>query len=329
MNLTRRQIIQSTGAAALLAAGLGRTALAQALETARVIVGFPAGSTPDVVARRIAEKLSQGYAKAALVDNRTGAGGQIAVTAVKALGPDGSNILISPMSILGVYPHTYKKLPYDPVADLTPVSMGVTFDYGFAVGPGVPESVKTIPDFMAWCKANPAKASFGSPAPGSTLHFSGIMLGRAAGVELTHIGFRGSQAAIQDLLGGQLPALCSPLGEFLRHLSGGKLRVIGTSGAKRSRFTPNIATFAEQGYKDMVFSEWYGFFLPAKATPETVQKLNAAVRQALAAPDVIEGLAGFGLEPAPSTPAQLAATLKADTERWGPVVKSIGFTADN
>lgn len=316
--------------AVLLALGAGATSASAApLEQARILVGFPAGSTPDVVARRVADKLTTGgYAKSVVVDNRTGAGGQLAVSATKGQAADGSVILLSPMSILGIYPHTYKKLPYDPVADLTPVSNGATFDYDFGVGPAVPDSVKTIPEFMAWAKANPKQANVGSPAPGSTLHFSALTLGKAAGVDLTHIGFRGSQAGIQDMLGGQLPAMSSPLGEFLRHVSGGKLRILGTSGAQRSPFTPNVATYGEQGYKDMTYSEWYGFFLPAKAGPDAVNRLNAALRQALKSPDVVESLHSFGLEPSPSSPAELGALLKADTERWAPVVKAIGFTAD-
>ena len=327
LSAPRRRLL---AAAALIVLGVASgPARAAPLEQARILVGFPAGSTPDVVARRVADRLTaNGYAKAVIVDNRTGAGGQLAVSATKGQAADGSVILISPMSILGIYPHTYRKLPYDPVADLSPVSNGVRFDYGFAVGPSVPDSVKTLPEFMAWAKANPAQANVGSPAPGSTLHFSALSLGKAAGVELTHIGFRGSQAGIQDLLGGQLPAMSSPLGEFLRHLSTGKLRVIGTSGAQRSRFTPQVPTYAEQGYKDMTYSEWYGFYLPAKASSATVARLNAALHEALKAPEVVESLASFGLEPAPSTPAELAALLKRDTERWGPVVKAIGFTAD-
>ncbi len=315
----------------LAVAVLGATSavIAAPLEQARILCGFPAGSTIDVVARRVADKLAAaGYAKSVVVDNRTGAGGQLAVSATKGQAADGSVILITPMSILGIYPHTYKKLPYDAATDLTPVANGVSFDYGFAVGPAVPDSVKTIPEFMAWAKANPSKASVGSPAPGSTLHFSALTLGRASGVDLTHIGFRGSQAGIQDLLGAQLPAMSSPLGEFLRHAPAGKLRILGTSGAKRSRFTPQVPTYAEQGYKDMTYSEWYGFFVPAKASAETVNRLNAALREALKAPDVIEALHGFGLEPTPSSPAELGALLKADTDRWAPIVKSIGFTAD-
>ncbi len=326
--IKRRQLfLAAAGSAAVAAPWAVR---AQAADTLRLLVGFPAGSTPDVVARRVAERLVAGsYAPASLVDNRSGAGGQLAVSALKDLPANGLSVLLTPMSVLGIFPHTYRRLPYNPAVDVTPVAMGVSFDYGFAVGPLVPESVRSIADFTAWVKANPDKGSFGSPAAGSPLHFTGIMLGRAAGIELNHVAYRGSQAAIQDLLGGSLPALCSPLGELLRHLPGGKLRVIGTSGARRSRFAPQVPTFTEQRLRDMVFSEWYGFFLPGKASADTVQRLGAALRPVLAAPEFAEAMAPFGLEPAGGSPADLAAALKADSERWAPIIKSIGFTADS
>lgn len=313
----------SLAAAALLHPVTGR---ARATEMLRIVTGFPAGTTPDVLARRVGDQLARGYARTAIVENRTGAGGQLAVIATKAAAPDGSTLLLTPMSMLGVYPHTYSKLPYDPVADLTPVTMGVTFDYAIAVGPGVPDSIRNIHDLMAWFKANPAKANIGSPATGSTLHFVTVLLGRAAGVEITHVGYRGSNPAITDMMGGNLPALCAPLGSFLNQP---KLRVLASSGSARSRFLPDVPTLAEQGFRDMVYSEWYGFYLPAKAAPATVERLNAALREALAGPDVIEALATFGMEPAPSSPAQLADALKVEIDRWGPIVKSIGFTADN
>lgn len=327
-SIPRRTFLKTTGTAALLA-GLAPHALAQALESVRIVQGFPAGTTPDVLARKVADALTKGYAKAAMVDPRTGAGGQLAVSNVKAAVPDGSTLLLTPMSILGIYPHTYKKLPYDPVADLTPVTMGVIYDYGIAVGPAVPESVKTINDLMAWYKANPGKANIASSATGSALHFVAVMLGRASGVELTHVGYKGSTPALQDMLGGTLPALCAPLGTFLSYVQEGKLRILASSGAKRSRFAPNVPTLAEQGFKDLVFDEWYGFYLPPKASPETVKKLNAALVTILAAPDVAETLAKFGMEPKTSTPEQLAAALQADLKRWAPIVKSIGFTADS
>ena len=328
MHVTRRQAMKRASAGLLLPL-MGGPVSAQTVDLTRIVLGFPAGSSIDLLARRVAEKLAPSFAKVAVVENRVGGGGQVAVTSLKGAAPDGSNLLLTPMSILGVYPHTYKRLPYDPVLDLTPVSNGASFDYGFGVGTGVPENIKTVPEFMAWCKANPTKASIGSPATGSTLHFTGIMLGRAAGVEVTHVGYRGSQAAMQDLIGGQLPALIGPLGEFLRHLPGGRIRLLATSGAKRSRFSPQTSTLAEQGYKDFVFSEWFGFFLPGKASDEVVGRLNATLRTVLLAPDMAEGLAPFALEPSPTSAPAPAQLLKADTDRWGPIVKSVGFTADN
>lgn len=327
MSLSRRQVIQSVSASALLAS-LGRQAFAQSLESVKLVTGFSAGGTSDTICRRVADKLRTGYARSAVVENKTGAGGQIAIQAMKGAPADGSVVLQTPMSMLGIYPHIYKKLPYDPLADVVPVSLGCIFDFGFAVGPSVPASVKTVPEFLAWCKANPNEANFGSPAAGSVPHFIGTLLGRGAGIDLKHVPYRGTQPAILDMIGGQLPAVSGPVGEFTQHVAAGKCRLIGTSGTKRSKFAPTVATFTEQGLKDMAFNEWFGFYLPAGASAATVQRLNAALRSALAASDVIEGLAAMGLEAASSSPAELAALLKRDHDRWGPLVKAIGFTAD-
>ncbi len=326
-SISRRQLIQSAGAATLLAS-IGQQAWAQALDTIKVVAGFAPGGTADIVSRRVADKLHPGYAKSAVVENKTGAGGQIAVQYVKDTKPDGATMLLTPMSMLGIYPHTYKKLPYDPVADLTPVSAAAVFDYGFAVGPMVPVSVKTVPDFLAWCRANPTQANFGSPAAGSSPHFIGSLLGRAANVDLRHVAFRGTQPAVLDMIGGQIAAVCGPTGEFTQNVAAGKCRLLATSGARRNKFTPGTPTLIEQGFKDMAFSEWFGFFLPARAPQDVVQRLHAAIRAALASPDVIEGLAVSQLEVLPTSPAQLAAMLKADTDLWGPLVKAVGFTPE-
>lgn len=328
MSLSRRQILQA-GLAAPLLIELPLTARAQSLDLARILIGFPAGGTMDAVSRHIAEKLQPEYARSVIVESRVGAGGQLVVQYMKTAAADGSNLLLTPMSILGVYPHTYKKLAYDPQVDLTPVSCGVSYNYGFAVGPAVPASVTTIPQFIEWCKANPAKASFGSAATGSTLHFTGILLGRAGGIELTHVGYRGSSQMLTDVAGGNLTACSSPVGDLLAYQAAGRIRVIGTSGAKRSRFLPNVPTFTEYGYKDMAFTEWYGFYLSARAPQTQVQRLHKALTAALAHPAVVESLALMGMEPSPSSPAELDAMLKSDTARWGKLVGGIGFTADS
>ena len=332
---SRRQALQTTAAAAAAAAMAlltTRPGWAQGtalLETVKVITGFTPGGTSDTICRRVAVKLAPGYARSAVVENRTGAGGQIAIQAVKSMPADGSVILQTPMSMLGIYPHIYKKLPYDPVADLTPVTQGAHFDFGFAVGPAVPANIKNMGDFLAWCKANPDKANFGSPAAGSTPHFIGVLAGRTAGVDLKHVPYRGTQPAILDMIGGQIQAVSGPVGEFTQHVAAGKCRLLATSGTARSKFAPAVPTMVEQGLKDMAFSEWFGFYLPAKAAPDVVQRANTALRAALAATETVEGLEVMGLESRGSTPTELAALLKADTERWGPLVKAIGFTADS
>ena len=328
MTLARRTLLQSAAASALLA--LGPRAQAQAaLDNVKIITGFPPGGTSDTICRRVAARLAPGYGRSVVVENRTGAGGQIAIQAVRTMAPDGATILQTPMSMLGIYPHIYRRLPYDPVADLTPVTLGCTFDFGFAVGPAVPASVRTLPEFLAWCKANPAQANFGSPAAGSVPHFIGVLLGRSAGIELKHVPYRGTQPAILEMIGGQIQAVSGPIGEFTQHVAAGKCRLLAATGATRSRFAPDTPTLMEQGLRDMSFSEWFGFYLPARASAEVVQRANAALRAALADKETVDGLALMGLEAKSSTPAELAALLKADTEKWGPIVKSIGFTAES
>ncbi|MBL8344566.1 MAG: Bug family tripartite tricarboxylate transporter substrate binding protein [Rubrivivax sp.] len=327
MPLSRRTVLQATSTIPLL--GAFTTSRAQsAFEQVKVVTGFPPGGTSDTICRRVAAKLAPGYGKSVVVENRTGAGGQIAVQSMRQSPADGTVILQTPMSMLGIYPHIYKKLPYDPVGDVVPTSLGAVFDFGFAVGPAVPASVKTMEEFLAWCRANPGQSNFGSPGAGAMPHFIGELAAKARGVAIKHVPYRGTQPAILEMIGGQIPAVSGPVGEFTQHVNAGKARLLATTGAQRSKFAPNTPTLVEQGFKDMVFNEWFGFFLPAKATPEVVQRANAALRAALAERETVEGLELMGLESKSSTPAELAAMLKADFEKWGPLVKAVGFTAD-
>ncbi len=325
----RRQFTQSLlGAAALGAAGLPWTAQAQGTpELARILVGFPPGGTTDALSRLVADKLRGSYARNMLVDNKPGAGGQIAITNLKNAEPDGNTLLLTPSSMLSVYPFTYSKLPYT-LDDVAPVSVACFFSHGFGVGPAVPESVKTMKDFIAWAKANPGGANFGSPAAGSIPHLTAALVSKMTQSDLKHIPYRGSAPGIADLLGGQIAAMCSPVGDYLQHVKTGKLRLLGTTGPKRSPFTPDVPTFREQGI-DMAVREWYGFFLPGKASADVRRRAAAYLQPALNSKDIIDALANVGMEAQSSTPDQLARWLKADADQWRGIVKEIGFRADS
>jgi tripartite-type tricarboxylate transporter receptor subunit TctC len=326
---TRRQFTQSLlGGAALSTLGLPLAAHAQGTpETARILVGFPPGGTTDALSRLVAEKLRGSYARNMLVDNKPGAGGQIAITNLKNSTPDGNTLLLTPSSMLSVYPFTYSKLPYT-LDDVAPVSVACFFSHGFGVGPAVPESVKNMKDFLTWAKANPGKASFGSPAAGSIPHLTAALIGKMTRVELMHVPYRGSAPGIADLMGGQIASMCSPVGDYLQHIKTGKLRLLGTSGPERSPFTPDVPTFKEQGI-NLAVREWYGFFLPGKASADVRRRAAAYLQPALNSKEIIDSLSLVGMEAQSSTPDQLAAWLKADANQWRGIVKEIGFTADS
>ena len=317
------------GAAALGTLGHPLGALAQAnLELARIICGVPPGGTSDAISRRIADKLRGGYATNVVVDNKPGAGGQIGVTTLRDSPADGSAMLLTPSSMLSIYPFVYKNLPYKPLEDVQPVSLACYFNHAFGVGPAVPESVKTVKDFLAWAKANPTKANYGSPGAGSMPHLIVALLNQLTGSDLKHIPYRGSAPGIQDLLGGQISAMSSPIGDYLPYLKTGKLRVLAISGINRSPFVPDVATYRQQGFPITV-REWYGVFLPGKARPEVVRRAAANLQPALAQPDLVASMAQVGMEVQSSTSQVLGDLLKADADEWRRLIKQIGFTAES
>jgi tripartite-type tricarboxylate transporter receptor subunit TctC len=300
---------------------------AQPIETLRILTGFPPGGTVDVVARRVADKVRGGLAKAVVVENRPGAGGRLAVDELRRSANDGSSLLITPAAMITLYPHLYSKLSYG-LEDVTAVCGVTSVVFGLAVGPGVPDAVKTLKDFLAWAKANPTKASYGSPGAGSPPHFVGALLAKESDLDLSHIPYRGTVPGVQDLLGGQVASFSGPIGDFLPHVKTGKLRVLATSGPKRSRFLPEVPTYTELGLKALEQVEWYGFFMPGKAAPEVVQRSAAAIRAVLSTPEAAEALGQFGLEVALTSPAELAKAVKDEHQAWAPVVKRIGFTPE-
>jgi len=324
----RRDFTQ-LAAGALSAAAFPQLARAQAssLGLAKIITGFPPGGTLDVLARRVADKLRGNYANTVLVENKPGAAGQIGVLTLKEANPDGSALLLTPSSMLSIYPFTYPKLQYS-VEDVVPVSVGAYINHGLAVGPAVPDSVKTLKDFAAWTKANDIKANFGSPGAGSMPHLIGILLNKFTGMNLRHVPYRGTVPGVQDLLGGQISSFCGPIGDYLPYIKTGKLRVLAISGKARSPFLPETPTLRELGCP-LTVREWYGFFLPGKAGPTAARRAAAYLQPALAQADVVAYGKQFGLEVESSTAPALAELLHADTEEWRRLIKQTGFTAES
>lgn len=326
--LTRRQFV-AVPAVAALSIGLSSRARAQtAGKAVRMIVGFPPGGSSDVVARLLIEQM-RSYAPTIIVDNRPGAGGRIAMDVVKAGAPDGSIMVLTPASMMVLYPHLYKTLSYDPLQDFVAVTTVCAFPFVVSVGPMVPRDVKTLADFIGWCRANPKQASYGTSGAGSMLHFAGMMLSRAAKFEFTHVPYKGASPALQDLLGGQVASTVGVLGIALPHIQSGKLRALATSGAERSPFLPDVPTLKEAGYPGLEIVEWQGLFVPARTPPAIVDELNRAVRAALATSEVRAGLGKQAFDVGGTSPAEFARLVQADIERWGPIVRESGFTPEN
>src|SRR4029079_11462000 len=260
--LNRRYLLAASATGLL--ARLAPRALAQAVKKpVHVIVGFPAGGGTDVTARVLSEALRGAYASTVLVENKPGASARIAVEYVKNAEPDGSVMLFTPDFPITLYPHSFKSLSYDPLIDFTPVGPATNSMLSYNVGPAVPASVKSLGDYMQWCKANPDKASFGTTSAGGTPHFAGVMLSNEAKVPLNPVHYRGGAPALQDVVGGHIGASVNPTSESMPLHQAGSMRILAVTGAKRSQFLPDVPTMAEQGF-NVVIDSWLGVFLPAK-----------------------------------------------------------------
>ena len=332
MPLPRRPLNVSLAISNSLAAfalALAGSAMAQPSQTV-VWSGFPAGGLGDQVTRPLLERLKGRVPGTMILDSKAGAGGRIAADFVKRAAPDGATLLQVPSSPISLYPHTYgKKLSYDPLVDFVPVTPLAAYTFSMTVGPGVPAEVRTVADFVRWAKANPDKANYGVPAAGSVPHFIGMMFERASGVPFRSIPYKGGAPLLQDLMGGQVPVAFNVISEVLPHVKAGRLRSLAVASPQRWAALPDVPTFTELGYKDIVIVEFLGWYAPAKTSPELVRQLNAAVQEALGSPEMQEVFTRNGLVALRQTPEAFAMHVKDELTRWGPIVKASGFTPED
>ncbi len=322
--MNRREM--ALGALAGLSAAAWLPARAQA-KAVRVLVGFPPGGSSDVLARVLSEALRDKLDGPVIVENKPGAAGRLAVELLKSADADGLTLLLTPNVVATLYPHTYTRLRYDAEKDIQPIARLATFPLVVGVGPKVPASVRTVPELMAWMKADPSNAFYGSSAQGSTPHFVGQMLGKAAGVSLTHVAYKGDAPAVQDLLAGQVAMSVNPPAAQLPHLASGRLRILAVTGAQRMKQLPEVPTLLESGYAIQT-ADWFGVFAPAGINERTVQRLEAAIKEAMSSASAREGLEKLYLSEGFLPAAALAQNIRKESAFWAPVVKASGFSID-
>ena len=311
---------------ALAAASLTPLAHAQADKTLRVMVGFPPGGSIDIVARVLADKMKDELKANIVVENRAGAGGRLAADLLKSAPADGSVVMITPVVVPVLAPLVFSKLNYNPATDFAPVGHVCNFNFALSIPASLP--AKTVAEFVAWLKANPQKANFGSPAAGSLPHFFGEILSREARADMVHVPFAGGAALMTALVGGQVSAGIDVVLEALEAHRAGKVRILATSGERRSAVLPDVPTFKESGYPGIVASGWFAMYAPARAPAASIDAINRALNKALTHPEVLERFGKLALEAGGGSPADLRALEQASTARWAPVVKATGFRAD-
>lgn len=310
----------------ILALSVLAPAYSQSEKPIRFIVGYPAGAVSDTLTRMLAEELRKQLGQTVIVENRVGAAGRLSCEALKAAAPDGQTLLFAPVALVAIFPHTYKSLRYDPFVDFAPVSHIAGFQIGLAIANNVPAT--KLAEYVALVKRDPKFGNYGSSGAGSIPHFVGVLIGRAAGIEMTHIPYKGTAPVLTDLAGGNVSAGSLGIGDLSSLHRAGKLKVLATSGAKRSPAMPDVATFTELGL-GIEGSGWFSVFTRAGSPKPLVDRYAKIFADAARGPAMQELFDKTGLDGSGTTPEELARIHRADYERWGPVIKASGFTSDD
>jgi tripartite-type tricarboxylate transporter receptor subunit TctC len=314
-------------AVAMLIAGIAATASAADYPSKpiRFLVGFPPGGGNDTMARLFGQKMSERLGRPLVIDNRPGAGGNVAAELTAKTPPDGYTILMVSSShpIQGLLK---KNLPYDPIRDFSGIAQLVVYRSMLVVNPSLP--VNSVRDLITLAKAKPGALNFVSAGNGSGSHLAGELFKLAAGVELTHVPYKGTAQAITDLIGGRVQLMFTPLAPVIAQLQAGKLRPVAVTSANRSRILPDVPTIAEAGVPGYEFSAWYGILGPAALPADIKNRLNAAVAHAMDLPDVKDRLLAEDMDLVKRTPAELDGIRRADLAKWTKIVKQTGISAE-
>jgi tripartite-type tricarboxylate transporter receptor subunit TctC len=321
MNL--RQTVAGLALAFFATAGQAQTYPAKPI---KLIVPFPPGGGTDLFSRTIGQKLAETLKWVVVVENKPGVGGNLGVEQAAKAPPDGYTVVMGQTSNLAINPTLFPKLPYDPIKDLTPITLVASAPLVLVVAANSP--FKSLADVVAAAKAKPGDITFASPGNGTVAHLTGELFQNAAGVKFQHVPYKGSSQALTDLMGGQVQIFMSSVPTALSQIKGGKLRAIAVTGAKRTSELPNVPTIAESGYKGFDATTWFGLLVPAKTPPEIVKRLNTEVNKILKDPEVRAKLASEGGDVLGGSPEEFATLLKADIGRWGKVVKDSGAKVD-
>jgi tripartite-type tricarboxylate transporter receptor subunit TctC len=289
-------------------------------------VGFAPGGGTDTAGRIVAKKLSENIGQSVVVENRAGAGGNIAAQHAATAAPDGYLIHLSSVGPLTVAPAMSKNLPYDPKKDLAPITLGMMFPNVFVVHPSVP--AKNLAEFVALAKSKPGEVNYASSGIGGAAHLAGELFKQRAGIDMVHVPYKGGGPAMTDMLGGRVNMYPAVPSTSKPHVESGKIRAIATTGKRRTPVMPDVPTVAEQGYAGFDATNWYAFVMSSKVPKEIQQYWNRELVKVLKDPEVVKALDGHGLEPEPGTAEELAKLIDTETEKWTKVVREAKITAE-
>ena len=320
LKLTRRIL----GIAAMSLAVLSPALQAQEKPPLKIMVGFPPGGSADILARMLAEALREDFGTI-VVENKPGAGGRIALNAVKVAKPDGQTVIVLPSGPMVLFPHVYKKLDYDAANDFTPVSQIARFQFGVVSGPA--SNVKNVAEMVAKAKMDAGKSSYGTPGAGTLPHFMGVLMEQSAGISLNHVPFQGGAPANNALLGGHIDYKFDVVSETAEMHRAGKARIIAVTGSQRDPQVPEVPTLKEAGV-NMEATAWFAMYGPAGLKGEALTRLEKAMMKITRSPAMKEKMTKLGYEPIGSTSAELAAAQKVDLARWEKPIKATGVQLD-